>query len=805
MLVLSNDNWNSRTSTANLDLAPGWHTIEIRISNGTGGSGPASGIGIGYDPAGGTNWQTLVDPGDGSFLKANQQVPRAEASLNGTVSDLDGDPFTTTWSKVFGPGSVTFADASAIDTTAQFDAWGTYTLRLTGDDGRGPIADDVIITVNAPDFDLTYDGNGNTGGTIPADQIKSHGIDLTLSDGGDLSRTGYAFAGWNTESDGSGTSYAASATYSVNAALTLYAQWNSSPTVDAGAPQTVYLGSSGQWSPSNITTLAWYDAADAETITAVGGTVSQWNDKSGNSRNIAQTDSNLQPGYASNTVSFDGADDYLWNDTTFMYANGQLDVFVVAGIAPTSDDRLLSEGSSTSNQPLYCIAQTDNSDASVMSVYIRSNTGGVLSGQPGLSSTGAFNDTRQIYQWRDTGSQVSGRINGAAETASAYTRSGTFTLNRFSMGAILRSGGSNHINADVNEIVICNNLSNADRQRMEGYLAHKWGLAGNLPVDHPYKEAAPGSPAATATLDGTVNDAEGDLTTVAWTKQPGGPASSVEFTDAVAEDTTVTFFEQGVYTLRLTADDGTSESFDECTITVSPAALFLSIAETEVSENGGTTIATVTRTGSGGNLEVTLSSSDPGEATIPGTVTIPDGETSADVTITGVPDGIVDGNQSVTITASADGYTDGTDTLEVTNFDVLEDFGGWISGFEVGGLTSISDDYDGDGIPNAVENYFGTDPGIYNAGLSAIRVTTSGNMIFEFKHPLNDQPATDLTASYRWSHNLAEFHGHGETSAGTTVTFSVGDRSDEGEVTVTATITGTPIDCLFVTVEVTQQ
>ena len=34
-------------------------------------------------------------------------------------------------------------------------------------------------------------------------------------------------------------------------------------------------------------------------------------------------------------------------------------------------------------------------------------------------------------------------------------------------------------------------LSDADRQRVEGYLAHKWGLTGDLAGDHPYKSSAP--------------------------------------------------------------------------------------------------------------------------------------------------------------------------------------------------------------------------------------------------------------------------------------------------------------------------
>jgi len=31
----------------------------------------------------------------------------------------------------------------------------------------------------------------------------------------------------------------------------------------------------------------------------------------------------------------------------------------------------------------------------------------------------------------------------------------------------------------------------SDIEKAEGYLAHKWGLEGNLPDDHPYKNSAP--------------------------------------------------------------------------------------------------------------------------------------------------------------------------------------------------------------------------------------------------------------------------------------------------------------------------
>ncbi|MCI0333507.1 MAG: DNRLRE domain-containing protein [Planctomycetes bacterium] len=74
-------------------------------------------------------------------------------AIDGTVSD-DGQPapasLTTLWTKLSGPGTVTFGNANAVDTTAIFDAVGTYVLRLTASDGLRSTVDDVTITVAAP-------------------------------------------------------------------------------------------------------------------------------------------------------------------------------------------------------------------------------------------------------------------------------------------------------------------------------------------------------------------------------------------------------------------------------------------------------------------------------------------------------------------------------------------------------------------------------------------------------------------------------------------------------------------------------
>jgi hypothetical protein len=72
----------------------------------------------------------------------------ASATLDATVTD-DGrpTPFTVAWSKVSGPGTVTFGNAATIDTTATFSDPGDYVLRLTANDGWVKTFDEVTVTV----------------------------------------------------------------------------------------------------------------------------------------------------------------------------------------------------------------------------------------------------------------------------------------------------------------------------------------------------------------------------------------------------------------------------------------------------------------------------------------------------------------------------------------------------------------------------------------------------------------------------------------------------------------------------------
>lgn len=75
----------------------------------------------------------------------------ASASLAGSASDdglPQGSSLAVSWSKVSGPGNVTFGNASSTTTSASFSASGSYVLRLTATDSALAAQDDVAITVN---------------------------------------------------------------------------------------------------------------------------------------------------------------------------------------------------------------------------------------------------------------------------------------------------------------------------------------------------------------------------------------------------------------------------------------------------------------------------------------------------------------------------------------------------------------------------------------------------------------------------------------------------------------------------------
>src|SRR5262249_39384995 len=78
----------------------------------------------------------------------------ASANLSGSAAD-DGKPsppgaLTYQWSVVSGPGTVTFASATSLSTTASFSEAGIYELQLTANDSQISNSDVLTVFVNPP-------------------------------------------------------------------------------------------------------------------------------------------------------------------------------------------------------------------------------------------------------------------------------------------------------------------------------------------------------------------------------------------------------------------------------------------------------------------------------------------------------------------------------------------------------------------------------------------------------------------------------------------------------------------------------
>jgi uncharacterized repeat protein (TIGR02543 family) len=176
---------------------------------------------------------TLSDWSDGvSFDISGTRTLTYDDNTTDTTASMPTSPVSGTdpWD-----GWVTTVSATTPTRTGYtFNGWNTSTDGTSGTNYAASAA--ITLTSNvtlyakwtANTYTITYDGNGNTSGSVPDSQTKTHGTNLTLrTNTGSLAKTGFSFGGWNTNAAGTGTSYTSGGTYSTNAGATLYARWTS--------------------------------------------------------------------------------------------------------------------------------------------------------------------------------------------------------------------------------------------------------------------------------------------------------------------------------------------------------------------------------------------------------------------------------------------------------------------------------------------------------------------------------------------------------------------------------------------------
>lgn len=242
------------------------------------------------------------------------------------------------------------------------------------------------------------------------------------------------------------------------------------------SPRLLRPRAAGGFDPRAISGLAlWLDASDASTVTLNGSAVSQWRDKSGNSRHASQSVAANQPLYDSvrlnglRTVTCDVNSKWLSGAAP---ASTAYTTFVVARI----------QNSSPSFGRVFTLARaasTDNVSPSYTPLVRSFGNADLLY---------SFNDTFQAAfsvpgnQWSVLCSNAGGSVisnrrnNGTASTFTSAVLSGT-NFTRYGIGTAFPNDTFSGIIGDFAEVLLFStNLPTAEETSIARYLGAKWGV-----------------------------------------------------------------------------------------------------------------------------------------------------------------------------------------------------------------------------------------------------------------------------------------------------------------------------------------
>jgi len=188
----------------------------------------------------------------------------------------------------------------------------------------------------------------------------------------------------------------------------------------------------------------------AALITASGGGdafVVTWYDQTGNGRHFTQSTAAAQPKIVESgavltvngkpAVRFDGVDDVLVSTAVGAYNDGSATFYTVAmsPTAPAQGGVLFGEGRASSSVPYYRPIVSNRSDGR-LDALIRNDASTVIRAQNGTGYLpAAFTATGAQITVIDSGSNLTGRLNGAQLYSEAYTRPSAITLDAAGLGA----------------------------------------------------------------------------------------------------------------------------------------------------------------------------------------------------------------------------------------------------------------------------------------------------------------------------------------------------------------------------------
>ena len=253
----------------------------------------------------------------------------------------------------------------------------------------------------------------------------------------------------------------------------------------------------------------WLDASDESTLTLdVSNNVEQWDDKSGNANHATQTTSGNRPEKVTNAIDI-AAGEFL---TVPLFAEEETkhNYFFVADCDSSVVNASIWGGSNDS----YILIIT----TSTLTSLLRANG----SNNPAGAEVLINGEEEQTVTTRTSLKAV---IVGVGKILLVVTNFTRLTSDQ----ELGRGGGSDTWTwiGEVNEVVVIEgDLSLADRQRVEGYLANKWGLEGSLPAGHPYAPTTTTSTTTSTTSTSTTSTTGSTTTTTSTTVGGLGPELS---------------------------------------------------------------------------------------------------------------------------------------------------------------------------------------------------------------------------------------------------------------------------------------
>ena len=411
-------------------------------------------------------------------------VSRQTGGTNQRVFIGNGNKLYGYWG---GSKNSLYTEGWILNATPSDTAWDIYTIvRTSSGSGSFSRFGGSLITYGSSGagMDGFYINTGGNHGNEKSDaqiaEVLIYNVDL--SDANCRKIEGYLAWKWGLQANlTSGHIHASSGPSSSSSTLTSTVNLNF-----AGFNETIStILTSTAFSPTSITGCQlWLDGADATTVTGTT-TVTAWNDKSGNGRNM---------GVGSGTTSYSA--NVIVLNSSYMFVRSAVDLSSFTAFI------VVKNNSGSGNQVVFGAAtngSVDWSSADGFGLYMDGQTGIRLYGIGGSLNYTVNTSSATLFIFQSFGTTLSGWINGNAQTGATLSSARTNTASGFAIGGYWNGANysqtgsaSSSATASISEILVYNTVLTAtQRQQVEGYLAWKWGLQASLPGGHLYLSANP--------------------------------------------------------------------------------------------------------------------------------------------------------------------------------------------------------------------------------------------------------------------------------------------------------------------------